>query len=99
MLKSKVWWYRASTEERLAQIDGCIDVGLTGLQCAVNCGAPEQTIRGFANKHGRHFRGGYSTARALSENNRLQGSNRHHAMRSTKKAYLAGEPVDFWSAK
>ncbi len=26
------WWHRASTEQRLAQIDGCIAVGMTGVQ-------------------------------------------------------------------
>jgi hypothetical protein len=55
----KTWWERASTEERLAQIDGGIACGMTSKQVAVNCGAPiyrdGNALICFANAHGRKF--------------------------------------------
>lgn len=56
----KTWWERASTEDRLAQIDGGIAVGMTTKQVSMNCGAPIYengtcAVSSFANNHGRIF--------------------------------------------
>lgn len=49
------FWSKASTEQKLAQIDGAIALGLTSKQCGMNCGAADFNIRYFAAKHGRTF--------------------------------------------
>lgn len=50
-------WSNMSTEQRLAQIDGAIECGMTARQLAKNLGAHPGTARAFANAHGRHFKG------------------------------------------
>ena len=52
------FWKIATTEQKLAQIDGAIELGLTSKQCAFNCGTTDGAVRGFGYKHGRHFPGG-----------------------------------------
>lgn len=54
------WWERASTEERLAQIDGGIAVGMSVKQISLNCGAKIYTngrseVLYFGHLHGRKF--------------------------------------------
>lgn len=53
------WWERASVEDRLAQIDGGIECGMTSRQIAMNCGAPifkrDNAVLRFGKAHGRHF--------------------------------------------
>lgn len=38
MNKPKRWWYRASREEKLAQVKAGIELGMTSKQVAMNCG-------------------------------------------------------------
>ena len=56
------FWDTATTEQKLAQIDGGIECGMNASQIAFNCGlrATEKTpaailLRGFAVTHGRDF--------------------------------------------
>lgn len=56
----KGWWYGASVEQRLAQVDGGIECGMTAKQIAMNCGAGiyherDSGVSAFARKHGRYF--------------------------------------------
>jgi hypothetical protein len=55
----KTWWERASTKQRLAQIDGGIECGMTSAEVAKNCGAAIYTngnaVLSCAHQHGRHF--------------------------------------------
>lgn len=55
----KTWWERASTRQRLAQIDGGIECGMSSGQVAKNCGAPIYTngnaVLSCAQQHGRSF--------------------------------------------
>lgn len=61
----KGWWYSATTEQRLAQIDGGIECGMTAKQVAMNCGARlyenatrvSSPVIKFAGYHGRKFKG------------------------------------------
>ncbi len=72
------WWYRASREERLAQIDAGIELGMTSAQVAMNCGCHQEqhrsshgghTVLSFARSHGRHFpRCTENTLRKIREN-------------------------------
>jgi len=55
------WWYSATQEQKLAQIDGGIECGMTAREIALNCGASlgvndrGGTIGAFAFLHGRNF--------------------------------------------
>ena len=49
------FWSKASTEQRLAQIDGAIELGMTSKQVAKNCGVHYQVLLDFARQNGRHF--------------------------------------------
>ncbi|MDO9417000.1 hypothetical protein [Pararhizobium sp.] len=62
--KPNAWWNRASTEERLKQIDAGIELRMTARQIAMNLRVspydanPKQSpIDSFAKYHGRRFRG------------------------------------------
>lgn len=101
------WWYRATQAEKLAQIDGCIEVGMTAKQCAMNVGTYEdegsdadgrQRILAFATYHGRTF-----SEDEYKLDNKAAKVSRYHRKRANfsaaKQSYLAGEPVDFWSAE
>ena len=93
------WWYRATTAERLAQIDGCIELGMTAKQCAMNCGAPGRVwVQQFATNHGRSF--GWDHYRSKMKGAKIGiAHSKANALKATKDAYLAGEPVDFWSVE
>lgn len=49
------FWKIATVEQKLAQIDGAIDLGMTSGQCAMNCHTAGWIIRNFARVHGRNF--------------------------------------------
>lgn len=53
------WWVNASQGERLAQIDGGLECGMTAKQVAMNCCVTVKhaamAVRGFAELHGRRF--------------------------------------------
>lgn len=54
------WWANATTEQKLAQIDGAIAVGMTSKQCSMNLLLDEKhnnAMRQWALRHGRHFKG------------------------------------------
>lgn len=52
----KGWWYRATDEQRLAQIDGAIECGMTMNQVVMNCGAKSTgAVSMFASRRGRSF--------------------------------------------
>ena len=55
----KTWWEKASTEDRLAQIDGGIECGMTAKQISMCVGAPLDhragSLGSFARSHGRFF--------------------------------------------
>lgn len=84
------WWYRATADQKLAQIDAAIDLGMTSTQVAMNCGANRTTVTTFANYHGRRFVDGQNrTIRS--------GQKRAGSLRAFRNAYFRGEPVDAWS--
>lgn len=83
------WWHRASTEQKLAQVDAGIEIGLTARQVALACGVERsQTVTQFANYHERKFTNG--AVRAMAS------LNRHAARKSARAAYFRGEEVDLW---
>lgn len=59
MTDKNSWWSSASTEEKLAQIDGGIECGMTARQIAMCVGVSDKhdggTIRVFAFRHGRNM--------------------------------------------
>ena len=82
------WWARASTEQRLAQVDAGIELGMTARQVAMASGANTRSaVWGFARNHGRHFPPS-SMASA--------STRRAAAKKSTRAAYFRGEAVDMW---
>lgn len=85
------WWYRASTEQRLAQIDGGIELEMTVRQVALASGAHMThggTVQAVAREHGRRFphRPGRSARTGSAAKKR-----------GTLAAFMRGEPVNFWS--
>lgn len=101
------WWHRATQEQRLAQIDAAIELGMTCPQVAKNCGGSVSAVSGFALNHGRNFSGFSANQRrqirrkiAIVRWENGRAINGHAAsVADTKEAYLSGAPVDFWSAK
>lgn len=105
------WWYSASTEDRLAQIDAAIELGMTEKQCAMNCGCAyfdSPTNKGgvvgsFARRHGRHFKNLHTTHRnrnaGMTVRNGARVNVRRARIEDAKQAYLSGEPVDMWSVE
>lgn len=85
------WWYRATAEQKLAQIDAAIELGMTAGQIAMNCGTIRTTVFAFANYHGRYIAGGRTTA--------TPGQRRASNVRAFRNAYFKGEPVDAWSVE
>lgn len=56
------YWDKASQEQRLAQIDAGIELGMTSKQIAMCLRAPmydrdgqDNAVKTFGNRHGRHF--------------------------------------------
>lgn len=107
------WWYRATNEERLAQIDGGIELGMTASQVALNCGCLyEQNytngstlgsgslVNHFALNHGRSFpASNKKTSRngTVMYRGRLM-SRKQAIIEAEKDAYFTGQTVDFWGA-
>ena len=100
------WWYRASTEERLAQIDAGIELGMTAKQVAMNCGclyesasvaSGGQLVTQLARRNGRRFPEKYSDVVRNTKISRTK--TRPKRLAEAKGAYLAGEPVDFWGVQ
>lgn len=96
------WWYRATAEQKLAQIDAAIEIGMTAKQVAMNCGVDlglsdrGYTVQSFATYHGRAF------SQADDYKRRLAATRRHKrkaGLDAAKQAYFRGEPVDVWSVK
>ena len=102
------WWYSASTEDRLAQIDGAIELGMTAKQCAMNCGCvldsnPGGNVTVYAHRHGRNFPAKYDTPNRKQQGNvNRKGvliSRRRARLDDDKQAYLSGEAIDMWSVE
>ncbi|WP_156612854.1 hypothetical protein [Ensifer sp. Root142] len=51
------WWARASKEQKLAQIDGGIDCGISAKHIAMNVGATVSAIHEYGRRNGRKFMG------------------------------------------
>jgi len=81
------WWDKASTAERLAQIDGGIECGLTMAEVAIASGTSFGAIAGFCNRQGLKF-GTRSTHTA--------GQRRTGKIRSDRSAYIRGDHIDLW---
>lgn len=55
-MSARGWWYRASREQKLAQIDGGIECGLTAREIAICSGLLQERrlkVNNFATAHGR----------------------------------------------
>ena len=84
------WWHVATTEQKLAQLTGGIECGMTAKQIGMCSGALSGAVRRFAQCHEvtiPHFR-----HMATKKRNATVWSG-HWA----RKSYLAGEPVDMWA--
>lgn len=81
------WWDKASTEERLAQIDGGLECGLTARQVAMASRAVRSQIVKFAGAHGRHF---------PMTGSGTPSHQRKNKARVDRSAFFRGEPVDMW---
>lgn len=88
MTKSE-WWYSASQAQKLAQIDGGLECGMTATQVAMVSGTVSGTVQGFAQKHDRSFP--VNTGKYVAAGHKTRRGN--HA---SKAAYLRGDAVDFW---
>jgi len=80
------WWDKASTAERLAQIDGGIALGMTSAQIAMASGTTRFVITSTASQNGR----------SLGLHKPSHGRNRHHDRNRDRSAYLRGDSIDLW---
>ena len=55
MTQKLSWWACASTQQKLAQIDGGIELCLSGRHIAANVGATRAAVLDFGHRHGRTF--------------------------------------------
>lgn len=79
------WWHNATTEQRLAQIDGGIECGMTSTQIAMASRTSRNVIGAYASAHGRVF-----------PHKARPATVRHHSVLRNRKAYLRGDPIDLW---
>lgn len=82
------WWHRATPEQRLAQIDGGVECGMTSRQVAMASGVSHTTIRIYAANNGRRF--------PIKTKSTSGCISRAALNRRNRAAYLRGEHVDFW---
>lgn len=82
------WWDKATTEQKLAQIDGGIECGMTARQVAMASRANFHAVRHFAAIHGRHF--------PNDENGKRPSDKRRQSMTRDRNAYMRGERVNLW---
>ena len=81
------WWQNATTEQRLAQIDGGLECGMTSGQVAVASRTSAHNIRQMAVRYGRHF---------PSIGKQTTGHRLRKIASDSRRAYLRGEPIDLW---
>ena len=87
-LTKSSWWHNATTEQRLAQIDGGLECGMTLAQVGMASGTTANAIHYFASAHNRRFPAkGRSTS---------AGRDRVAANMRDRAAYFSGRPADFW---
>jgi len=88
------WWHRATTDQRLAQIDGGIECGMTARHVALACGLIDgkDVVHNFARRHDRSF------PAENRVNQSQKGNTRHHKVNADRSAYLRGERVDLWGS-
>lgn len=84
------WWSNASAEQRLAQIDGGIECGLSAREIAGFSRLTDgvDVIRTFARRHDR---------RCANQRNAAIGTERRLAAVRARRAFIAGEAIDFWN--
>lgn len=97
MTERNGWWYRATTKQRIEQIEGAIDAGLTYIECAlfVRCDRPS-TVLSFARYYGLKFCGDRDVQkRRVAKKNRLHQVRRHSQMRGN----IPQEAFDIFGVK
>lgn len=68
------FWDTATREQKLAQIDGGIEVGMSPKHIAMCLGAPSgDEVRFFGNRHGRMFHNAANKTKTCRENGRVNG--------------------------
>lgn len=84
------FWTTATQEQKLAQIDGALELGVNSNQLAMNCGTTPAAVRQFARNHGRSFASvqglhnwGASGARRQSERVSVEATKRISARTGT----------------
>lgn len=80
------FWENATTEQKLAQIDGGIECGMNAPQIAMNCAATVNQILGFSGYHGRRFRANNfnaSSIKHMAERGRVDAAKRISARTGT----------------
>lgn len=88
---SATWWDRASAEQRLAQIDAALELGVEMGVLAAYLGTSRHSLVKFAYRHGRRLMG----LRRTVATTRTEKVKERRAMR---RDYFSGAPVDFWAA-
>lgn len=85
------WWSKASEAQKLAQIDGGIECGLSAREVAIASGLrgdQHGAVNYVARSNGRHFSSG-------DKNNRASIRRRGDVGRA-RRAFLSGDRVDLW---
>jgi hypothetical protein len=88
------WWHNATTEQRLAQIDGGLECGMTARQVALASRVPEgerTIVSSYARSHGRQF-----PAETGERERHRKRSSTDWAAKRARDAYLRGDPIDLW---
>ena len=80
------WWSKATEAQKLAQIDGGIECGMTGPQVAMASGTTRSAVHSFAIAHGRKF-----PMRTGTASRKRMGKWYHD-----RAAFARGDRVNFW---
>lgn len=76
-------WRNATPTQRMAQIQGAIEVGMTATQCAMNLRVSRHTVLGFMRQRGLSY--------PLAADNKRQGLVANH-VRTRRNAERSGQP-------
>lgn len=97
------FWSTATVEQKLAQIDAGIELGMATAVVAKNLGCHRHTLYFFARQHGRRFPAGTCGLRTVNNGAAYIDFERVSRIRArseeAKQAYFSGEQVDMWRAR
>lgn len=84
------FWKTSNLEQKLAQIEGAIECGLTQAQTAVNLGTNTSNIKDFCYRYRLSY---------PKKNTYEIGMDKQKTLEDLKKDYFSGAKRDFWHGR